>query len=227
MDTHGDCFHEGDSVRVKQGIMCPDFEGLSLAGWQGRIIAVERGKDDDVAVCIKWDSVTLSAMPDEYIADSEAQGCNCTEMYLEMTEVEPARARDTEADAQRSARLADSKSLWLSMRTQGKRILGVIGAADPDDPMEALEAWAKQLQKELTFPFEAKVSEPQERGPLVEGDSVQVLAIKHVDELMGVIVKIKRGWRKRAFPLCDLEAVPRKSPAYLKVMDYRVWFANR
>ena len=227
MATQSDCFHEGDSVRVKQGVMCPDFEGLSLAGWQGRIISVERGEDDDVVVGIKWDSVTLSAMPEDYVADSEAQGCDCTEMYLGMADVKPAQARDDEAETQRIARLLESNNSWMGMGAQGKRILDVIGRTDPDDPWEALEAWGKHLKETLSFPFDAKVSEFQERGRLAEGDEAQVVAIEYVDELMGVIVRIKRGWRKRVFPLCDLEIVPRKSPAYLPVQDYCVWFANR
>ena len=218
---------EGDSVRVKQGVMCPDFEGLSLAGWQGRIISVERGEDDDVMVGIKWDSVTLSTMPEEYVADSEAQGYDCTEMYLGMADVEPAQARDGEAEAQRSARLVESRSFWIGMGAQGKRILDVIGGTDADDPWEALEAWRKHLRKKLTFPLDAKVSEFQEHGPLADGDEVQVLAIEDVDDLMGVAVRIKRGWRKRVFPLCDLEVFPPESSAYLAVKDYCVWFANR
>jgi hypothetical protein len=220
-------FHEGDSGRVKEGVMCPDFAGLPLAGWQGRIISVEQGENDEVMVGIKWDSATLSSMPEEYVVDSEAQGCDCTEMYLGLAEVEPTQARDGEAEAQRGARLAESKSFWMGMGAQGKRILDVIGETDPDDLWEALEAWGKHLKETLAFPLGARVSELQERGPLAEGDEVRVLAVEDVDELMGVVVKIKRGWRKRAFPLCDLEAAARESPAYLPVKDYCVWFANR
>ena len=146
MTTPSTCFHEGESVRVKPGIMCPDFEGLSIAGWQGRVISVER-EDDDIVVGIQWDSVTLSAMPEEYMADSEAQGCDCTEMYLRIADVEPAQARDDVAEAQRSARFMESNSLWTSMGAQGKRILGVIKGTDPDDPWEALQAWEKHLRK--------------------------------------------------------------------------------
>lgn len=227
MATQCGCIKEGDCVRVKQGVMCPDFEGLSLAGWQGRVIGVERGEDDNTVVCIKWDSVTLSAMPDEYVADSEAQGCDCTEMYLDMADVEPAEARDDEAETLRSADLLESRSFWMGMGPQGKRVLDVIGRTDPNDPWEGLEAWREYLQEALTFPFDAKVSESQERGRLAEGDNVQVLSIKDVDEIMGVIVRIKRGWRRGSFPLCDLEAVPRMSSAYQPLRDYRVWFANR
>jgi len=227
MAAQSDSLHEGDCVRAKQGVMCPDSEGLPLSGWQGRIISVERGEDDDVVVGIKWDSITLSAMPEEYMANSEAQGCDCTEMYLGMSDVEPAQARDDEAEAERSARLVESKSFWIGMGAEGKRILAVIGQTDLDDPWEAMEAWGKYLKETLTFPFDAKVSEFQERGPLAEGDEVRVLAVEDVDELLGVVVRIKRGWRKRVFPLCDLEAMSRKSPARLPVKDYCVWFANR
>ena len=30
-------FKKGDSVKVKDGVMWPDYEELCLAGWQGRI----------------------------------------------------------------------------------------------------------------------------------------------------------------------------------------------
>ncbi|MBE0556572.1 MAG: hypothetical protein IH628_05000 [Proteobacteria bacterium] len=102
MSKQTDRFSVGDFIRVKQGVTCPDFEGLSIAGWQGRIISIEQ-EDDDIVAGIQWDSVTLSAMPEEYVADSEAQGCDCTQMYLGIADVESAQARDDVAEAQRSA----------------------------------------------------------------------------------------------------------------------------
>jgi hypothetical protein len=52
MVARSECFHERDCVRVKQGVMCPDFEGLSIAGWQGRTFCVELW-DDEPMVGIK------------------------------------------------------------------------------------------------------------------------------------------------------------------------------
>jgi len=207
--------------------MCPDFGGLSLAGWQGRIIGVEQTDDGETCVGIRWDSATLAAMPDEYIADSEEQGCDCVEMYLRADEVESTRARDTEEEARHCAGQVQRRGFWLGMGARGKRVLDVVGETDPDDAEEMFEAWETHLKRALTFPLDAKVSEPQDRGRLAMGDNVQVLAITDVDDLRGVLVRIKCGWRKRDFPLCDLEIVPRKSPAYLPVEDYCVWFANR
>jgi hypothetical protein len=48
-----------------------------------------------------------------------------------------------------------------------------------------------------------------------------------VDDLYGVIVDLRHGRRKYAFPLCDLEVTDKHSPNYQIVRDYAVWFANR
>jgi uncharacterized protein YodC (DUF2158 family) len=63
-------FNVGDSVKVKEGIMCPDDDSVCIGGWQGRI----SDTGDDGIVEIFWDSVTLRQMPDEYIRQSEAEG---------------------------------------------------------------------------------------------------------------------------------------------------------
>lgn len=109
-------------------------------------------------------------MPKEFLVDGAAQGLDCSVIYLGVEEVEPARGRDSEADAERSARALDSNSLWLDMRAQGKRILEVIEGTDPDDPWEAFEAWEAYLGKTLALPFDAKVCELGESGPLALGD---------------------------------------------------------
>ena len=52
----------GDSVKVKEGISCPDHDSICISGWQGRIIEIEGDM-----VGIGWDSITLKQMPLEYI----------------------------------------------------------------------------------------------------------------------------------------------------------------
>ena len=41
---------DGDSVRVKQGVMCPDFEELSIAGWQGWVVESGQGEAGQATV---------------------------------------------------------------------------------------------------------------------------------------------------------------------------------
>lgn len=218
---------KGDTVRAKDGVICPDRENMSIAGWQGRLVDTSEAEGAEPTVGIAWDSVTLKAMPVEYIEDCEKQGLDWAGMYLSPHELEPVAARDSEAEAKRCRRGMEGRFHWLGLDDEGKRIFGVIGAVDPDDEWEILKAWESHLKKTLSFPFEAKVSEYQERGPLRAGDSVRVRAISDVDDLAGVLVDVRHGSQEYVFPLCDLTVVGKKSKNYLPVKDYSVWFANR
>jgi len=210
-------FKIGDSVKVKEGTLCPDDDSMCIGGWQGRIFEV------DETIGIRWDSITLKQLPLNYIKQSEKEGLGLTEMYLDTDEVEPASPRDTEVEAERVATELESKLQWLDSDDQeDQRIYKVI--ADTDDPEEA---WNDYLKKILVFPFEAEVSEPQDRGPLRSGDKVQVDKIDSVDDLYGILVKVSQGRQRLVFPLCDLTATDKKSPNYLPVNDYSVWFSNR
>jgi len=212
-------FSIGDSVKVKEGIMCPDDNSVCIGGWQGRVSDTE---EDDNIVEIHWDSITLKQLPREYIKKSEEEGLDWTEMYLSADEIEPASPRDSEATANDVREEMESKFCWLGMDKEGERIFEVI--ADADDEVET---WARHLLQVLVFPFEAKVSEPQDKGPLDDGDKVQVHGITEADEHYGIFVDVTCGRQRFVFPLCDLTVRERKSPSYTPVKDYCVWFANR
>ena len=210
-------FKNGDSVKVKKNVMCPDDDSLCMGGWQGRIFEIEE------TIGIRWDSITLKQLPLDYIRQSEKEGLGWTEMYLDADEIEPASPRDTEAEAEKVAEELESKFQWLdSDDEENRRIYKVIADAEEPD-----EAWNDYLTKLLVFPFEAEVSEPQDRGPLDCGDVVQVHEIEDVDDLYGILVKVSQGRRRFVFPLCDLNATDKKSPNYTPVKDYCVWFADR
>ena len=49
----------GDSVKVREGMMCPDMEDLCIEGWRGRVSEVGEDKDGNALICIRWDSLTL------------------------------------------------------------------------------------------------------------------------------------------------------------------------
>jgi len=211
-------FKIGDSVRVKNGVPCPDYESLSLGGYQGRIF--ETG--DDNIVGIRWDSITLKQLPLEYIKESGEEGLGWSEMYLSAEELELVSARDSEETATQVREEMEAWFYWLGEGEEGERILQVI--ADADDEVEA---WDNHLAQVLTFPFDAEVSEPQDRGHLHEGDHVQVKGLAEEDDLYGVLVNVTRGRERFVFPLCDLTVLDRKSPNYRPVKDYCIWFANR
>jgi hypothetical protein len=166
-------------------------------------------------------------MPGSVIEQSEEQGLDWTKIYLEAQEVELTSPRDTKEDVTQAISELARKHAWSYLGEEGKRIGKVLAGVDKDGEMAALDAWEEHLSKSLVFPFEAEIAEYQGRGPLQAGDRVKVTGIALVDDLYGVIVDLRRGRRKYAFPLCDLEITDKRSPNYQIVNDYAVWFANR
>ena len=217
-------FRVGDSVKVEPGILDSDF-GIEIGGWQGRITGIGVGQKN--TVMIAWDSVTLRHMPDSVIEQSVEQGLAWTEMGLKVHELELTSPRDTEKDVVEVIDELSRKHAWSWLGEAGKRVGKILTSVDPDDEMAILDAWEDHLAKHLSFPFEAEVSEYQERGPLQAGDRVNVHRIFDVDDLYGVIVRLRHGRRQYHFPLCDLKVTDQHSSNYQLVDDYAVWFANR
>ncbi|MFQ5599900.1 MAG: calcium-binding protein [Candidatus Krumholzibacteriia bacterium] len=214
-------FEIGESVKVKAGVKSPDDASLSIAGWQGRIIEIGEDKE---TIGIRWDSITLSEMSPQYFKESEIEGLGWAEMYLDVGDVEPAPPRDTEAEAETAREELFSKYRWFDGDEEGERIFAVIAGVDEDDE---LDAWVGHLSRTLTFPFDATVSEYEERAPLKQGEKVRVQGLDEADEEYGVLVRVNRGRERFVFPLCDLNVVDGENPNYLPVTDYCFWFANR
>jgi len=216
-------FKIGDSVVVKLGVKDPDTGG-DIGGWQGRITEFY---DEAGTVGIMWDSITLKSMPLSMIEYCEKEGLDWLAMGVGLDDVEHAAARDSERDVERALAEIDKHAHWLGPSDEDKRIQAVLDGIDPDDEMALVEAWEEHLEENLTFPFEAEVSEWQDRGPLRTGERVKVKSIFEADDHYGILVEVRRGREKFIFPLCDLEVTDKQSPNYQFVMDYAVWFANR
>ncbi len=222
-------FEIGDLVKVKEGVKDPDFANWSMGGWQGEVTDIREQQDGNALVCIKWDKVTLKEMPKTIIDRSQENDLDYKRMNLKACELEPAEPRDQdEAKEEVTESLEETpyNNGWSCLGEVGKRIEKVVAGIDDRDWFRALKRWKEYLEENLTFPFEAKVHERQDRGPLHSGDKVSVKKITMIEDLYGVIVELRRGRKKYAFPLCDLEAIPKDSPNYQPIKDYAVWFAN-
>ena len=86
----------GDSVKVVEGMMCPDREDLCIETWQGKVSEVGGDKDGNSLICIRWDSITLKNLPDHFIEQSEEEGLDGTKMHLWPEDVKPVEYRDIE-----------------------------------------------------------------------------------------------------------------------------------
>jgi hypothetical protein len=216
----------GDPVVVKAGTKDPDT-GQDMSGWQGRVVSFH-SYEGQQTVLLHWDSITLENMPPAVIEQCEEEGLSWAEFGVYVTEVEPAQARDTGRQVKEAVKRVESQYGWLGIGPEGKAIQKVVAGIDLDDYWTAFEAWHRHLSANLKLPFEAKVDEWQERGPLRAGDKLKVLDInEHIGDLYGVLVDVKGKRGLFAFPLCDLAALDEKSDNYALIQEYRVWFANR
>jgi len=222
-------YQRGDAVRAKAGTACPDAPDLDISGWQGRITDLTHADaESEPAIGFAWDSLSLQAIPAWFIEDSVQKGLGWSTMYLRPNEIEPAKPRDTEEDVARVRDKIKADFEWFFIGPEGASIQAVVNSAgDNADEWQVMIAWEKHLRQSLRFPSEVEVDEFQERGPLRAGDRLTMLGIEDVDDLYGVLVSCRRGWRRCSFPLADLAAVDENSPNAQPIQDYRMWFANR
>jgi hypothetical protein len=75
----------GDKVRVKAGVVDPDFPDIEIGGWSGMITAF-----DDTGFQVQWDNETLRNMSDGIIEACEAAGLSWHVMWLRRMDLEPA-----------------------------------------------------------------------------------------------------------------------------------------
>lgn len=215
-------FKKGDIVKIKQGVLDPDF-GDDIGGWQGYVSDVV----DDDFVCIALDSISLSECPAEYITKCEEDGLDWEQMYLSANDVEIASQRDTTADLNDTREAMHLKHKWDYLGKSSKRIHEVLKGANITNENEVMDAWEQYLREKLSFPFEAEISQYQDKGTLQQGDKIRIHGIVGSDDLYGVLVKLRFGRKVYHFPLCDIVAGDKKTHNYMILDDYSIWFANR
>lgn len=218
----------GDSVVVKQGVKEPDLEEFEIGGWQGRVTEIDTDSDkDNVLVTIEWDSSTLLQMPSDYIEQSELDGFDWSCMVLYDSDLEKSIPRDKKENAKKAKNKLSDKYYWTSLGQEGERISKILHGVNPHNEMKCLQKWVEHLDKELTFPIQAIVSESEDNWLIKSGDKVEIKSLTHIVDMYGVIASIRLNGKKYDFPLCDLEVIDKTRTDFQLIGDYGTWFANR
>ena len=78
----------GDVVRVKDEVMDPDYDGYSIGGWSGDIIALDTSEQTPMAL-IEWDATTQRDLIDPEVRRRTAsQGLSVSQMWLHLRDFE-------------------------------------------------------------------------------------------------------------------------------------------
>ena len=215
-------FKEGSIVKVKKGVLDPDFGG-DISGWQGKISKVE-----DDFVCIDWDKITLSQCPDEYIKQAEEKGLDWEQIYLSIEDVEPALPRITPASLKNIKETQRIKHQWDHLGEATSRCINeVLKDANIADEYSMMMAWEHYLNNHLSLPFDAEITESQENVSLHQGEKVKIHRIIVTDDHYGVIMNLRQSKNSFDFPLCSIRVADETSNNYKIVEAYNEWFSNR
>jgi len=218
----------GDSVIVKDGIKEPDFEDFEIGGWQGLAIEIDRDFDKvNTMITIEWDSLTLRQIPEEYIYQSEVEGLDWQRMNLFETDLEKSIPKDKQKDVKKTQDQLSEKYYWFSFGEEGLRISKILDGVNRHDEIKCLQKWVNHLDKTLTFPIEAIVSETEDNDFIKSGDKVIIKSFPHIVDMYGVIASIRLDGKKYEFPLCDLEVIDKTGTNCQLIDDYHTWFGNR
>ena len=169
----------------------------------------------------------MRAQDGAYFERCQAEKLDWASIYLEASDFDRAEPRDTKEDVELTVEEITRQYGRVDLAAPDRRIQQVLTGVDEDDELAAWEAWEEYLEKTLIFPFEAVVHKYEERGPLKTGDRVKVVEITDVDDLYGVIVRLRVGHKSYHLPLCELKVADDSSPNSEPVDDYSVWSANR
>ena len=222
------CRYLGDSVIVKKGVKEPDLEEFEIGGWQGRVAEIDTESDiDNTLITIEWDSITLRQIPSDYVDQSERDGYDWQNMVLYDSDLEKSNPRDNKENLKKVQDELSDKNYWASKGDQGIRISKILDKVNLFNEMKCLKKWVDYLDKELTFPVHAIVSDSEDNWLIKTDDQVLIKSLPHIVDMYGIIASIRLNGEKYEFPLCDLEVIDKTNMDFQLIEDYRTWFSNR
>jgi hypothetical protein len=211
-------FRVGEKVRVKLGVIDPDFSDIPLGGWSGTVKEVEQA-ENDITYDIKWDKKTLNGMHPIYRKRCERDDLELQSMWLGEEDIEPDDG--TPVPMEQPTQI---KTTPLSEKDQDDRVRKALGLTH-DDPLpnvsrKNLLLYYRYLTAYLKFPFKAKT----------ESDGTSLTVHRLIDpneggleEDEGLLCEARDRQTTLTIPLSELnDAVGNRK----LVEDYGYWFWN-
>ncbi len=147
-------FRVGDKVRVKYGVIDPDFSDIPLGGWAGAVKEVHQA-EGETTLLVAWDRATLRGMHPIYKKRCERDGLEPESMWLGDEDLEPNDG--TPVVIERPTGIVTKP---LSEKDQDDRVRMALGLTH-DDPLpevsrKTLLAYHSYLAARLKFPFKVR-----------------------------------------------------------------------
>lgn len=217
-------FKNGESVRVKDGVMDPDYPLISIGGWQGRVLEFDGEDEDGELYIVAWDSISLKLLNADVVLEAIDEGIDYGLITLYAKDLEKSTARDSEKDVEIALAELEEEFFWSDLGEQGERIRVILNTAKTKSEKDILKAWETYLKSKLKFPMEV-IFVGETHGPFKEGGRLSLMSIDSISDIMGIMGTAKLDKGNTSVPLCELDTES-ETEANLALYDYCIWFAN-
>jgi len=211
-------FQVGNKVRVKYGVIDPDFPDIPLGGWTGTVTEVEQ-KEDQITYEIKWNKRTLNGIHPVYRKRCERDALEMETMWLGEEDIEPDNGTPVPIEQPTSI-----VTKPLTEKDQDDRVRMALGLTH-DDPLpevslKTLLAYYRYLAANLKFPFKAR---SESDGTTLTVNRLFDPKEYELDEEEGLLCEARDREESFPVPLFELDdAVGNRK----LVGDYGYWFWN-
>lgn len=173
-------FAVGDVVRVRPGVMDPDFFNIPLGGWTGTIQeVVESAGSEPRLLLIKWNDATLTQTHPIYTTRSIRRELDATRAYLYESDLMPDDGSPVVLEQP-----TEIVPLPLDLDDPEDRVRAAVGLTSDDDipalSYDNICAYHRYLSQHLTFPFRAILR--RKRGRPHGGKTFLILWLLPVEE---------------------------------------------
>jgi hypothetical protein len=222
-------FAVGDLVRVRKGVVDPDFPDLPLGGWTGTVQEVEADEDPPLYL-IEWNQYTLDHLPEVYRVRCDREDLDEETIRLTGDELEPATGEQPPLEHP-----ANLVARPLRLDEQDDRLRTILGATSdqlvPEVSIATLDRYFDYLVEKLAFPFHARLwtIDTNTRRTLALPVTVyRLLPARRGEEGVGLVVECGLDEAREAedfvhFPLADLELPSDQQENLGAVQDYTYW----
>jgi hypothetical protein len=218
-------FKVGDSIKVIEGTVDPDYDHINIGGWYGRIFAIEElDGEDGTLYTIEWDSISLKSLDSEIILECIEEGIDYKYISLLESDIEKTVARDKPEDVKEAIAFLDEEFFWTDLGEQGERIRRVISTTKSKSEIDLLKAWESHINENIKLPLSViYLGEPQKN--ISEGTKLTLNKITSIDEEFGIMVSVDYKSSPMILPLSDVD-VETETNDNSCIQDYLIWYAN-
>ncbi len=209
----------GDSVRVRAGVLDPDFPDIPLAGWAGEVADID--ETSPPLYLIRWSAETLSKVTPAYTVRCEREVMDGDETWL--------LGKDLEADAGGQLAIVPPQKLSprpLESDDSEDRVRAIFGLTG-DDPLPkidqaSLRRFHEYFTKNLNLPQPAQFDDAPGHELLVLRC---LLPLEDDAEEEGIVVEVLHEDRIETVPLYEVSLLADYDIGD-DVLAYGEWFVD-